>query len=171
MVDVWLADYPFPGYLDQRKQLADDFNRKYPRYQINVEAHDYTALPADVDSAVQAGNPPEIANYYYNATQIARDAKDRSGRPLFTPVERAIGGRSHVLGERVVTRDLLPQVRAYHTYRGELQSFPVTSMTSVLYGNTTVLTKAGCPGCRRPGGIWRPPARRSPSCRTLHRTV
>lgn len=143
VIDVWLSDYPFPGYLDQRKRLAEDFNQVYPRYHVNVEAHDYTALPGDVDRAVREGNPPEIANYYYNASQIARDMKDRDGRPLFTSVERAIGGRSQILGQRVVLRDLHPQVRRYHTYQGDLMSFPVTSMTSLLYANTTVLAKAG----------------------------
>ncbi|MFD6565077.1 extracellular solute-binding protein [Micromonospora profundi] len=142
-IDVWLADYPFPGYLDERKRLAEEFNRKYPRYQINVEARDYTTLPADVDRAVREGNPPEIANYYYNVSQVARDMKDRAGRPLFTSVQRAIGGRSQILGERVVVRDLLPQVRAYNTDRGDMVSFPVTSMTSVLYANTNLLKKAG----------------------------
>ncbi|TDB81623.1 extracellular solute-binding protein [Micromonospora sp. KC721] len=143
VIDVWLADYPFPGYLDQRKQLAEEFNRAHPRYQVKVEAHDYTALPGKVAEAVSAGNPPEVANYYYNATQIARDARGRDGRPLFTSVQRAIGGRSHILGERVVLRDLLPQVRDYYTYRGDLMSFPVTSMTSLLYANTTVTARAG----------------------------
>jgi sn-glycerol 3-phosphate transport system substrate-binding protein len=143
VIDVWLADYPLPGYLDERKRLADEFNRLHPRYQINIEAHDYTALPQDVDRAARAGNPPEVANYYYNATQIARDARDRTGRPLFTSVERAIGGRSHILGHRVVTGDLHSQVRAYYTQRGELTSFPITSMTSLIYGNTTIMTAAG----------------------------
>lgn len=143
VIKVWLADYPFPGYLDQRLQLAEEFNRKYPSYQVEIEAVYHTELPAEVYRAVQEGNPPDVANYYYNATQIARDMRAKNGKPLFVSVERAIGNRKKILDEKVVLKDLVPHFASYYEYRGDMMSMPVTAMTSLVYANTTVLAAAG----------------------------
>jgi sn-glycerol 3-phosphate transport system substrate-binding protein len=88
VINVWLANFPFPGYLDNRIQDAANFNKAHPQYDVEVKAVDFSALPQEVAAAVQQGDAPQVADYYYNATQIARDAKARGGKPLFTSVQR-----------------------------------------------------------------------------------
>jgi sn-glycerol 3-phosphate transport system substrate-binding protein len=144
VVTVWLGDYPIPGYLDQRKALAAEFNQQHPQYEVRVEAHPYAALPGDVAKAVAAGQPaPTLANYYYNASQQAIDLRTPAGRPVFTSVQQAIHGRDRILGVPVVTGDLHPSVRATYSVRGELLAQPITSQTSVMYANQPALAKAG----------------------------
>ncbi|GGZ48875.1 ABC transporter substrate-binding protein [Streptomyces inusitatus] len=142
-VDVWLAEYPFPGYLDTRKKLAEEFNAKHPGYRVKIKAFPYTQLPLEVSKAAAQGRAPAVANYYYSTTQLARDARNKAGKPLFTSVEKAIAGRSTILGEPVVTDDLLPALRAYYSESGDLRSMPLTAMTSLMYGNKKILDAAG----------------------------
>lgn len=142
-INVWLNDYPIPGYLAARVKAAEDFNRLYPRYHVNVVPYDYTKLPADLSKAAKEGKHPTIANYYSNAVQVALDTVDRRGKPLFKSVEKAIGKRDHVLGQQNVLPDLVPAYRSYYTRRGDLTSMPTTAMTSLLFANTTVLAAAG----------------------------
>lgn len=143
VVTVWLGDYPIPGYLDQRIALATEFNKQHPEYEVRVEAHQYAALPGDVAKAVAQGQGPTLANYYYNASQQAIDLRTPDGRPVFTSVQAAIGGRSRILGVPVVTDDLLPDIRATYSLRGELLAQPITSQTSVLLANQPLLQQAG----------------------------
>lgn len=143
VIDVWLAQFPIPGHLDARIAQAAEFNRLHPDYEVRITEYDFNVLPAEVNRAIQAGNPPDVANYYHNATQIARDARDRNGRPLFTSVERAVAGRSRILGEKVVLHDVVSQLSDFYTNYGDLQSMPSTAMTPILYANTTVLNAAG----------------------------
>jgi sn-glycerol 3-phosphate transport system substrate-binding protein len=143
VINVWLANFPFPGYLDSRIADAAAFNAAHPQYDVEVRAVDFNELPQDVNAAVQAGDAPEIADYYYNATQNARDAKDRYGKPLFTSVQKAIGNRTSILGEPVVLGDILAPARSYYTYHGDLTSMPLTVNTTMLYANQTLLAKAG----------------------------
>lgn len=91
--------------------------------------------------AVEAGNPPEIADYYFSATQLARDT--RAGRPLFTPVQRAVGDRTKILGEPVVLDDIVPEIRDYYSEAGELFSMPSLATTAILFANTDLLRRAG----------------------------
>lgn len=143
VIPVWLGDYPIPGYLDQRKALAKTFNEQHPEYEVRVEAHPYDKLPADVAAAVAQGKGPALANYYYNATRQAMDLRTPAGRPVFTPVESAIRGRTRILGVPVVTGDLLPNVRATYSEHGRLLAQPITSQTSVMFANRPMLAKAG----------------------------
>lgn len=146
VIDVWLADYPFPDYLAPRMELAEAFNEAHPEYQINITAHDFFTMPEEVERAVEQGDPPDVANYYYNTAQIARDAVNADGEPLFTSVAEAIGGRQEILGEPVVLDELIPAAREYYAYEGDVVSMPATAMTSLVYANTTLLDAAGVDG-------------------------
>jgi sn-glycerol 3-phosphate transport system substrate-binding protein len=143
VINVWLADFPFPGYLDSRIADAAAFNAAHPQYDVEVKAVDFSTLPQEVNAAVQAGDPPQVADYYYNATQEARDAKASNGQPLFTSVQRAIGTRKSILGEPVVLNDIIAPAKDYYTYHGDLTSMPATVNTTMLYANQTLLNEAG----------------------------
>ena len=142
-IDVWLNDYLIPGYLDPVHRLVQRFGEEHPGIDVRVRGIDFRDMPAEVAHAAGDGTPPAVAEYFYTATQLARDTRDRDGRPLFVPVQRAIAGRTEILGEPVVTADLLPAIREYFSYRGELMSLPMTASTVVLYGNLTLLRAAG----------------------------
>lgn len=143
VIDVWFAQHPFPGYLDPVRKLASEFEKSHPGYQINVQGRDFQTLPRDVALAAEGGDPPDLAEYYYTATQLARDTRARDGSPLFTSIEQAIGGRREILDEPVVLDDMLPTVRDYYTFNGDSTSVPVSATTTVLYANTTLLDRAG----------------------------
>lgn len=143
VIEVWLAEYPFPGYLDERKRQAEQFNAAHPRYQINITGVEFSSLPQAVHDAAMQGNPPDVANYYYNATQLARDARARDGRPLFTSVERAIDDRRSILGEPVVLHDVVSAARNYYSYGWDSTSMPATMNTQLIYANTTIMQAAG----------------------------
>jgi sn-glycerol 3-phosphate transport system substrate-binding protein len=142
-IDVWIGEHPFPGYSDPIKAMADAFNEAHPEYHVNIEGHDYEAIPAEVVAAVDQGNPPDLAEYYYTSSQTARDTLDRTGKPLFTSIEQAIGGRTEILGEPVLIDDIVPAARGYYTYRGDFAAMPISASTTLLYTNTTLLAAAG----------------------------
>lgn len=143
VINVWIGVHPFPGYLDPVAAMADAFNEAHPEYHVNVEGRDFQAIPREVVRAVEEGAPPHLAEYYYTSTQTARDTLDADGRPLFTSIEKAIGGRDTILGEPVVLDDILPAARGYYTYRGELTSMPASATTILLYSNAALLKAAG----------------------------
>lgn len=142
-VNVWLNDFLYPGYLDPVKKLARDFNAAHPEYRIDIQGFDFRTMPEEVARAAETRNPPHVAEFFYTATQLARDLRGKDGAPLFTSVEKAIGGRTAILGEPVVIDDIVPAARDYFTYDGDLTSMPPTASTLVLYANTTMLDKAG----------------------------
>jgi sn-glycerol 3-phosphate transport system substrate-binding protein len=143
VIDVWIGAHPFPGYVDPVSAMADAFNEVHPEYHVNVEGHDFQAIPEEVVHAVEAGNPPHLAEYYYTSTQTARDTLAADGTPLFASVEQAIGGRPEILGEPVLIDAILPAVRGYYTHRGDLTSMPASATTILLYTNTSLLRAAG----------------------------
>jgi sn-glycerol 3-phosphate transport system substrate-binding protein len=143
VIDVWLVDHPFPNYLEPIKRVAAQFGASHPGYEIRIQAFDNEVLPTEVARAAERGRPPHIAEYYYTATQLARDTLAADGTPLFTSVQKAIGGRTEILGEPVVIDDLIPAVRGYYTFAGDLTSMPVTATTILLYANATLLRRAG----------------------------
>lgn len=143
VIDAWLADLSFPGYMDPLRKLAENFERAHPEYQIRITSPHYERLPAELYHAVLGGHRPTIAEFYYSTTMGARDLRGLHGGPLFTSVERAIGGRNEILGEPVVLGDLIPPARDYYTHDGDLASMPTVATTSLLFTNTTLLRKAG----------------------------
>ena len=142
VIRVWLAEHPFPDYLATPRKLAAGFERAHPGYRIEVTGHDFRELPARVAEAAAAGRPPDIAEYYYTATQLARDMRAPDGRPLFTSVEAAAGGRTAILGEPVVLSDIIPAARDYYSYE-DLAAVPATITTTLLFVNLTLLREAG----------------------------
>lgn len=142
VLDVWAITHPFPNYIDPIRAVAAEFERDHPEYRINLEEHDFQALPREVVQAVAAGRPPHLVEHYYTATQLARDTRAADGSPLFASIEAAIGGRTAILGEPVVIDDIVPPARAYYTQDGELWSMPASSSTTLLYTNTALLQAA-----------------------------
>ncbi|GAA3037197.1 extracellular solute-binding protein [Streptosporangium longisporum] len=153
-INVWLADYPFPTYdgedfLAPVRRRAEEFGVAHPEYRVVIREVPFPAMAQEVARAVEDGTPPDVAGYYASAGRTALDTLGPDGRPLFTPVGRAIGGRTEILGEPVVVDDLIPAVRAHHSRGGELLSMPVSATTFLLYANRTLLAEAGVTGIPR----------------------
>jgi sn-glycerol 3-phosphate transport system substrate-binding protein len=143
VVDVWVADVTFPGYMDRLRKLADEFDQAHPGYHINIQGIDFRKLPLEIARAAERGAAPHVAECYFYIVQAAMDFRTRSGGPLFTSLERAIDGRTEILGEPVVIDDIVPAMREYYTYNGELLSMPSIGTTSLLFSNTDLLGAAG----------------------------
>lgn len=143
VIDAWFSRYPFPSFVETIRQRAAEFERAHPEYQVNIRTSWWQDLPGDVARAALEGDPPTCASYYTGAAQHARDTLTRDGAPLYTSVEKAIGGRSEILGEPVVVDDLVGAARRFYTIGGELSSMPLTLSTMQLYTNTTMLRRAG----------------------------
>lgn len=143
VLDVWLAGHPIPHFNDPVAEAADSFTRANPGYQVRIREVEFRELPGEVARAVEQGNPPDLAEYYFTATQLALDTRARNGRPLFTPVQRAIGDRTKILGEPVVVDDIVPAVRDYYSQNGALVSVPTVVSTAILFANQDVLNRAG----------------------------
>lgn len=142
-IDVWLSHHPIPHFLDPVTAAAESFHRLHPGYRVRLREVPFRELPGEVVAAVERGNPPDLADYYFTATQLACDTRAGDGRPLFTPVQRAIGDRTKILGEPVVIDDIVPAVRDYYSQDGELVSMPAMVSTAVLFANQDLLTRAG----------------------------
>ncbi|MHC5705762.1 extracellular solute-binding protein [Streptomyces tirandamycinicus] len=143
VIDVWVADLTFPGYMDRLHKLGAEFEKAHPEYTINIEGRDFRMLSQQIAEAADEGRPPAVAEYYFAVTQAARDSRTRDGRPLFTSVQKAIAGRTEILGEPVVVDDLIPAVREYYSVDGDLASMPAVVTAMLIYGNKTALDKAG----------------------------
>jgi sn-glycerol 3-phosphate transport system substrate-binding protein len=142
-IDVWLSRYPFPVFLETVRERVDEFEDAHPEYRINVIPSWWQSLPAEASEAAMRGAGPTIAAYYTGATQHARDTVGADGRPLYTSVEKAIAGRTHILGEPVVVDDLVHAARAYCTIDGDMSSMPLSLSTMVMYTNLDLLRAAG----------------------------
>ena len=152
VIEAWLGDspkhedsddYEVPGWSIPLERAVESFNRAHPEYLVRLRKIDFRVLPEAVAEAAARGNPPDLAEYVYTATQVALDTRDRAGDPLFVPVQRAIGDRTHVLGEPVVVGDLVPAVRDYWSRGGELVSMPTVATKNLLYADRAVLERAG----------------------------
>ncbi|HST48812.1 extracellular solute-binding protein [Jatrophihabitans sp.] len=146
VVDVWMPSYPAtPSFLAEVREIARAFEREHPDYRIELVECPYLSLPEKVNRAAQRGHRPAIVQYYFTSTQVARDMRTDTGEPLFTPVQRAIGGRTEILGHPVVIDDLLPAARAYYSIGDELLAIPPFVSTTLLYTNTSLLSECGVP--------------------------
>ncbi len=144
VISLWVPIYPImPDYLQQMRELAARFGEAHPEYRVEVEGFGYLELPGEIHRAALEGTAPTIAQYFYTSAQEAKDTRTADGRPLFTSVERAIGGRAEILGERVVLGDIVPGVRGYYRYHGAVAAQPLLTSTTLLYANTTLLARAG----------------------------
>jgi sn-glycerol 3-phosphate transport system substrate-binding protein len=143
VIDVWVADLTFPGYMDRLHKLGAEFGKAHPEYRINIEGRDFRTLSQEIAEAADQGRPPAVAEYYFAVTTAARDSRAKDGTPLFTSVQQAIGGRTEILGEPVVVDDLLPAIREYYSYDGDLTSMPAVVTAMLIYGNQNLLKAAG----------------------------
>jgi len=145
-IEVWMADLTFPGYMDRLHRLAGEFEKLHPEYEVAIRGTDFRMMSKQLAEAAARDEAPTIAEYYFYMTPQARDATDTAGRPLYTSVERAIGGRTEILGEPVVVDDIVPAIRRFYTYDGELISMPTVGTTMLLFGNRSLMSAAGLPG-------------------------
>lgn len=146
VIDAWIVESPnntLPGFGDPLVNAAESFNRTYPQYEVRIRKVEAHLLPELVAEAVAQGNPPDLAEYMYSSTQTALDTRAGNGDPLFVPLQRAIAGRTKILGEPVVIDDLMPNVRGYYSLGGELVSMPSFVSTNILYANKAMLQRAG----------------------------
>jgi sn-glycerol 3-phosphate transport system substrate-binding protein len=143
VVDVWVADLTFPGYMDRWLKLGEQFNAAHPDHQVRVTGQDFRTFPVDIARAAADGRAPAVAEYYFYMVQQAYDSVTPAGAPLFTSLERAIDGRTEILGEPVVIDDIVPALRDYYSIDGELYSMPSVGTTSLLYANMDLLRAAG----------------------------
>lgn len=151
-INAWFNDWPlWPELIEPIKALAEQFSRRQPRFRVVVHGVNPGAFPAAVAKAAQSGTAPDVAAYQYTFLQDAMDACDRDGRPLFTSVTGAIAGREQILGEPVVTGDIVANSRAYYTFAGDLSSMPRNTSTVLLYSNIDALRAAGI---TEPPGTW-----------------
>ena len=142
-LNVWVSDLTFPGYMDQWARLVEGFEAAHPEYRVNIKGLGFFDGPQEIARGIAEGENPAIAEYYFYMSQTARDMRGPDGRPYFTSVEKELRGRSEVLGEPVVIDDIIPALREYYTYQGELTSMPSIGTTSLLYANTDLLRRAG----------------------------
>jgi sn-glycerol 3-phosphate transport system substrate-binding protein len=142
-LNVWVSDLTFPGYMDRWAKLAAAFERAHPECEVRIRGLGFFTGPAELAEAIAEGNPPAIAEYYFYMAPVARDTFGCDGALQYTSVEQAIGGRAEILGEPVVTGDIIPAMREQYTYRGDLTSLPSIGTTSLLYANTKLLEAAG----------------------------
>lgn len=142
-LDVWVSDLTFPGYMDRWAKLAAAFEKAHPEYRVNIKGVGFFTGPQEIAQAIAEGNGPAVAEHYFYMTQTARDMRNPDGRPRYTSVEKAIGGRTEILGEPVVIDDIIPAMRDYYTYRGDLTSMPSMGTTSLFYANEQTLRRAG----------------------------
>ena len=142
-LDVWVTDLGFPGYMDRWNKLAAQFEKSHPEYRVEITAINFFTGAKEIAQAVAAGRRPAIADYYLYMNQVARDMRAPDGEPQFTSVEKAIGGRSEILGEPVVLDDIIPAMRECCTYGGDLMSMPSIGTVFLQYTNVDLLTRAG----------------------------
>jgi sn-glycerol 3-phosphate transport system substrate-binding protein len=152
---VWLFDpatYHPLGQPDIAVTAAAEFNQAHPEYLVEIRFHGFRTIAEEVARAAEQGEPPDVAEYHYSVTRPALDSLRCDGTPLFTPVERAIAGRTEILGEPVVLGDMVPAARDHFRYAGELTSTVRSASTVLLYANMSILAKAGI---AEPPRTWR----------------
>jgi sn-glycerol 3-phosphate transport system substrate-binding protein len=141
VIELWITESPnstLPGFGDPLVLAAESFNRAHPEYDVRIRRVEVHLMPETVAEAIALGNPPDVVEYTYSSTQTALDTRAADGAPMFVPIERAIGGRTEILGEPVVVEDLVPTVREYYSVGGELVSVPTTPCS-------TAPGSSGCP--------------------------
>lgn len=145
VVEILLADHPFEGFLDPVRRRAAEFNAAHPEYEVRISTYRYWTPTGREDfiRILDQGRVPALVDVFFIETRHARDAVAATGGPLFTPVQRAIGGRREILGEPVVLDDLLDTARRYYSDDDGLVSMPFSVSTGLLYANMTMLRAAG----------------------------
>lgn len=143
VIDVFLHYYAIPEFLDGPREMARKFNQAHPEYQVKIHDYEYRDLPLEIYRATQRGIQPAIAQYFYTSSQLARDMITKDGKPLMAPIEKAIAGRSEILGEQVVIDDIPVAFRNYYSFEDVLWSTPTLGSTTMFYANMNILEAAG----------------------------
>jgi sn-glycerol 3-phosphate transport system substrate-binding protein len=143
-INVWLMRVPdWAQQSDPIQKQVAEFNRRHPQYRAVVERVNVESYTQEVARAARAGTAPHIATYFWPFLQDALDIRDPDGRPLFTSVTKAVGGREEILGEPVVLDDIVDNIRAHYTVDDELSSMPRNTSTALLFSNIDALRAAG----------------------------
>ena len=90
VVNAWVADLTFPGYMDWWHKCAEEFNAKHPGYQVNIRALGFFEGPKEIADGIAEGQNPAIAEYYFYMAPAARDTQAPDGSPAFTSLEQAV---------------------------------------------------------------------------------
>lgn len=143
VIDVWVPDLTFPGWMDRWHGFGAAFNARHPELEVVISGKDFWTFPLEVARAAADGKTPALAELYFYMGRAALDMRAPDGEPLFTSVSKAVGARSDILGEPVVLGDLEQAFRDYYTNDGDLTSMPSVGTTSLLYANLDVLERAG----------------------------
>lgn len=143
VIDVWVPDLTFPGWMDRWYGFGAAFNARHPDLEVVISGKDFWTFPAEVARAAADGKAPALSELYFYVGRAALDMKAQDGSPLFRSVSQAVGGRTEIHGEPVVLDDLVPAFREYYTNHGDLTSMPSVGTTSLLYANLDILEKAG----------------------------
>lgn len=143
-ISFWLMRVPdWAQQSDPIRNQVAEFNRRHPQYRAVVKGVHVAAYPEEVARAARAGTAPHIATYFWPFLQDALDIRDPDGRPLFTSLTKAVGGRDEILGEPVVIDDIVAGIRAHYTVGGGLTSMPRNTSTALLFSNIDALRAAG----------------------------
>ncbi|GII88158.1 hypothetical protein Ssi03_61480 [Sphaerisporangium siamense] len=143
VIEVWVPDLTFPGWMDRWYEQAADFERLHPEYHVKVVGQDFWTFPQKVAEAAAEGRAPALAEFYFYTAEGARDMLNGDGTPTFTSLQRAVRGRTEILGETVVLDDILKPLRDYYSLGGELISMPSVGTTSLIYANKNLLRACG----------------------------
>ena len=142
-IEMWVAftDTPRLGFAEDK---AAEFNAAHPEYNVEVTGFDsYNTVFEQTQLAIDAGDPPEIIHFFEAATQEALDAVASNGDPIFASVTDAIAGRTEILGEAVVTGDVVAAASRYYTIDGSLYSMPWNTSSTTMFSNMNILNEAG----------------------------
>ncbi|WP_116244149.1 extracellular solute-binding protein [Nocardiopsis sp. FIRDI 009] len=142
-IEAWFHYYISPDFLDGVRSVAAEFEKRHPEYRVNITGHHFGRMPEAVAEAAARGEPPALAEYLYLSSREALDTRGRDGRPLFRPVQRALGRREEVLGERAVLMDVLPSARDYFSYGSEVVAMPWMVSTPLMFVNRSLLERSG----------------------------
>ncbi|MFB6298378.1 MAG: ABC transporter substrate-binding protein [Salinirussus sp.] len=112
--------------------LASEFTKRTDGIEVEAtQKGSYRETLNATTSAVQAGNPPAVAQIFEIGTQLALD----SG--AFTPVEEIIPS------DRIDYDNFLDSVLNYYRIDGTLNSMPFNSSNAIFYYNKDAFAEAG----------------------------
>jgi len=139
---VWWNYFTESMGLPVTRELIAEFNAQNPRIQVEQQYHDFPKMSADVQAAIAAGQPPDVAQVTYDQVAIASTLPHKTIAQLATPDEM-----------RVLQRGLYPIFLKSSTYGGTLQLVPHAIGAVILYINADLFRQAGLDP-NRPPATW-----------------
>ena len=142
-IEMWI-NFNDDSRLGFAQDKAAEFNAAHPEYVVEVVDFDsYNTIFEQAQLAIDEGSPPEIIHFFEAATQEALDAVDADGNPIFASITDAIDGRTEILGEPIVTGDVVSAATNYYTVDGSLYSMPWNTSSTTMFSNMDILAAAG----------------------------